>query len=440
MTGRTLRGGALALGLALSGIAISGIVAGAMAAGPQVPIGPDGQPDRQQGLPVAAALAAVPADNPQTPAKVALGRALFFEPRLSADGRVACASCHQPGRAFTDGRATAVGVRGLVGQRNAPSILNTAFAKTLFWDGRVTTLEAQAALPITNPSEMGAASLEAATAKIAGDAKYREAFAAVFGRAPNGSDLTAALAAYERSELAFASAFDAFAAGDTAAMSPAAQRGLATFRGKGHCAACHALNTPGGDGALFMDQRFHNIGAGLAPAGVTALACRTQARLTSGTVIAVDQAAIASELSALGAFLVTKDPDDIAAFKTPSLRNVAVTGPYFHDGSARTLWDVVDHYNRGGRANPWLDPAIRPLKLTEAEIDDLVAFLGSLTSAPFRGVGERELARQRQIANVARPNRDLLRAFSPAPARGDPAAACPQIAPRSTTVAMAGGR
>jgi len=431
MPSRTLRAGALALVVALSG------AAAVIAAQTPSPIDASGQ----LGEPRAATLAAIPADNPQTPQKVALGRALFFERRLSADGTVSCGSCHQPGRAFTDGRAAAVGVKGLVGQRNAPSILNALYFKTLFWDGRAVTLEEQALLPIVNTSEMGRPDLASAVAAIAAEPRYREAFAAVFGRAPNAPDLARAIAAYERSQRAFASPFDAFRAGEAGALSPAARRGFTLFMGKGRCGGCHAPDAPGG-APLLMDQRFHNTGVGVGPGrsarDVTELACRTEARLVAGSVIALDQAAISSELSALGSFLVTKEPADIAAFRTPSLRNVAVTAPYFHDGSAATLWDVVDHYNKGGTANPWLDRGMRPLGLTEAEIGDLVAFLGSLTSAPYRDLGERELARQQAIARVARPARDMVRAFAPPGPRPDPAAACaPRSAPRTMVAATA---
>jgi cytochrome c peroxidase len=422
MTSRTLCGAlALVLGAASAGAA-------------SLPSATAGQ----QGEPRAATLAAIPADNPQTPAKVALGRSLFFDPRLSADGTVSCGSCHAPGRAFTDGRRASVGLKGLVGQRNAPTILNALYEKTLFWDGRAASLEDQALKPIVNTSEMGRPDLDSAVAAVAQDARYRAQFAQVFGRGPNAPDLARAIAAYERSELAFAAPFDAFAAGDAGAMSAEARRGWALFRGKGRCVQCHEVSTPGAGGALFMDQGFHNIGVGADRRDLAALACATQARLDAGVRIAVDQAAIASELSALGAFLVTKQPGDIATFKTPSLRNVALTAPYFHDGSARTLWDVVDHYNKGGVKNPWLDRAIHPLRLSEAEVGDLVAFLGALTSAPFRAQGERELARQHQIAAMSRPGRDMVRAFAAAPPRGDPALACAPggAAPRTTVAAV----
>jgi len=378
----------------------------------------------QVGLPVAATQAAIPADNPQTPEKVALGQRLFFDARLSADGKVACASCHDPARAFTDGRAASVGVGGRNGQRNAPTVLNALYNKTLFWDGRVATLEDQAVLPILNPSEMGQPHLDAAVAAIARDRGYQRAFRRAFGRPPNGPDLVRAIASYERALVAFAAPFDAWIAGDAAAVGEPAKRGWSLFIGKARCHTCHAVADGRGDRTFFMDHRFHNIGVGVERHNVVALACQAQARLNSGNVLAVDQAAIQTELSALGSFLVTKHPDDIAAFRTPSLRNVAVTAPYFHDGSARTLWDVVDHYNKGGMANPWLDAEMQPLRLSEAEIADLVAFMASLTSAPYRERGTRELARQGAVARTTRPERDVGRAFGAKVARPDAAMAC----------------
>jgi cytochrome c peroxidase len=378
----------------------------------------------QVGLPVAATLAAIPADNPQTPDKVALGAKLFFDRRLSLDGTVACGSCHNPARAFSDGRTASVGVKGRVGQRNAPTILNTLYSKTLFWDGRATTLEEQAVLPILNPSEMGQANLDAAAAAIANDGEYRSAFQKVFGRPLNGPDLARAIASYERSEIAFASPFDESANGNARAISDSARRGWALFSTKARCNSCHAVEDTTPDRTFFTDQSFHNIGVGIDRHNVVTLACEAQARFNTRNVLAIDRAAIQTDMSALGSFLVTKQPADIATFKTPSLRNVLVTAPYFHDGSARTLWDVVDHYNKGGMNNPWLDEKIRPLGLSETEIDDLVAFLASLTSAQFREQGAKALAVQREIARASRPERDNARAFGPKPTRPDPALAC----------------
>src|SRR6266849_9295198 len=152
----------------------------------------------QVGVPVAATRGAIPADNPQTPEKIELGMKLFFDGRLSADGTVACATCHDPARAFTDGRPVSIGIKGRAGQRNAPTILNALYNETQFWDGRAKTLEQQAALPIVNPVEMGQPSLDAAVARIAAIGEYQQAFRRVFGRPPNGPDLVRAIASYER--------------------------------------------------------------------------------------------------------------------------------------------------------------------------------------------------------------------------------------------------
>jgi cytochrome c peroxidase len=378
----------------------------------------------QVGLPAAATLAGVPADNPQSTDKAALGEKLFFDGRLSLDGTVACSTCHDPARAFTDGRSVSIGIKGRFGQRNAPTILNALYNKALFWDGRAVTLEDQTAFPIQNPSEMGQPNLDAAAAAIAQDREYQQAFQKAFGRLPNGPDLARAIASYERTQFSFASPFDSFIAGNKDAISDSAKRGWELFVAKARCNTCHALTDTRRDPTFFIDQQFHNTGVGIVQHNVVALACSARARLNSGDRIAVDQAAIQSELSALGSFLVTKQQADIATFKTPNLRNVLITGPYFHDGSVRTLWDVVDHYNKGGAVNPWLDRDIQPLALSETEIDDVVAFLASLTSAQYREQGVKELARQREIARTSRPLRDTARAFGPKPTQPNPALAC----------------
>ncbi|MDB5445133.1 MAG: cytochrome peroxidase, partial [Phenylobacterium sp.] len=326
----------------------------------------------QVGLPVAATRAAIPADNPQTPDKVALGEKLFFDGRLSQDGTVACSTCHDPAKAFTDGRPVSIGIKGRPGQRNSPTVLNALYNQFQFWDGRATTLEAQAVLPIQNPNEMGQPNLDAAVAAIAKHREYQQAFQKVFGRPPSGADLGRALASYERTQIAFGSPFDEFMAGNKNAISEPAKRGWQLFNTKARCNLCHALTDTKQDPTFFMDQQFHNIGIGIIRHNVVALACKAQASLNSGNTIAVDQAAIGSELSVLGRFLVSKQQADIASFKTPSLRNALVTAPYFHDGSQRTLWDVMDHYNKGdGIHNPWLDQDMQPLGLSEAEIDDV---------------------------------------------------------------------
>lgn len=382
---------------------------------------------QQVGVPADATRAAIPLDNPQTPEKIALGRQLFFDGRLSADGTIACSTCHDPARAFTDGRPTSIGIKGRVGQRNAPTILNALYNRTQFWDGRVKTLEEQAKLPIINPSEMGQSSLEAAVAKIAAIGEYQRAFRDVFGRSPNGRDLLRAIASYERTQVSFTAPFDRFIAGDGNAVDDAAKRGWELFNTRGRCNKCHALTETERDATFFTDHDFHNIGIGILRHDVVALARRAQQLIGSGDTAAIDHAAIQMDLTALGRFLITKEAHDIAAFKTPGLRNVLVTGPYFHDGSQETLWDVMDHYNKGaGAQNPYLDEDIEPLALTEGEIDDVVAFLASLTSALYQEQGAKELARQRELSRAKRPQRDTARAFGPRPVRPKP----PPLDPR----------
>jgi cytochrome c peroxidase len=371
---------------------------------------------RQVGLPIAATRAAVPADNLQTPAKVALGQKLFFDGRLSADGTVACSTCHDPARAFTDGRPVSIGIKGRAGQRNAPTILNALYNKTQFWDGRATTLEQQAALPIVNPVEMGQPNLDAAVARIESIPDYARRFRGVFGRPPNGPDLTRAIASYERTLVSFDSPFDRFIAGDTSAIDESAKRGWELFNTRGRCNKCHALSEHTRDPTYFIDQDFHNIGVGIIRHDVVALAVKAERLVDSTSAKAIDDAALQTEMSALGRYLVTRKEPDIASFKTPNLRNVLITAPYFHDGSQATLWDVVDHYNKGdGVQNPFLDQDIQPLALSERDIDDLVAFMASLTSPEYREQGLKELARQRAISRTNRPQRDTARAFGPKP-------------------------
>jgi cytochrome c peroxidase len=387
---------------------------------------------KQVGLPVAVTHAAIPADNPQTPQKIALGEKLFFDGRLSADGTVACSTCHDPARAFTDGKPVSIGIKGRAGQRNAPTVLNTLYNKTQFWDGRAKTLEEQAALPIANPSEMGQPDLDAAVKQIAAINEYQQAFRQIFGRPPNGPDLVRAIASYERTQVLFDSPFDHFIAGDKSAISDSAKRGWELFNAKARCNKCHALNETMRDPTFFVDQDFHNIGIGIIRHNVVALACQAEQLINSGNTVAVDHAAIQTEMSALGRFLVTKKEADIASFKTPSLRNVLITAPYFHDGSQATLWDAVDHYNKGdGLKNPYLDQDMQPLALSEREIDDVVALMASLTSPQYKDLGAKELARQRELSRKNRPQRDTARAFGPKPVQPKPSRDCSFAQPKS---------
>jgi cytochrome c peroxidase len=287
----------------------------------------------------------VPADNPQTAAKIALGAALYFDPRLSVDDTVSCATCHEPSMGWANHNPTDTGIQGRVGSRNSGTILDAAYMKFQFWDGRAATLEEQALGPIANPLEMGE-TLANVVRKLDAIPGYRHQFREVFGTdgvTENG--IAKALAAFERTIVSGPSPYDRFLGGEATALSAAAQRGLALFSGKGRCVLCHG-------GPMFSDQSFHNLGVGMS-----------------------------RETPDVGREAVTKNPSHRGRFKTPGLRNVALTWPYLHDGSAATLDDVLALYNRGGEPNANLDPMMRPLRLTPAELGDLKSFLEALTGA-----------------------------------------------------------
>jgi cytochrome c peroxidase len=264
------------------------------------------KPLQQVGVPVEMTREKIPTDNPQTPEKISLGQRLFFERRLSVDGTVSCSTCHDPALAFTDRKPTSVGVKGRVGQRNAPTILNALYNKTQFWDGRVNTLEEQAALPIVNAVEMGHPNLDAAVAQIAAVEEYQQAFRVVFGRPPNGPDLLRAIASYERTQLSFDSPFDHFIAGETNAIDESAKRGWEIFNTSGRCNKCHAVTETTRDVTNFIDNDFHNIGIGIIRHNVVALARQAEQLIKSGDTAAIDRAAIQTDMSALGRFLITK--------------------------------------------------------------------------------------------------------------------------------------
>ena len=335
---------------------------------------------------------------------VALGDKLFNDKRLSVNDKVSCATCHEPEKAFTDHKPLAEGVAAPKQrtQRNSPTAVNAMFNQTQFWDGRAPSLEEQAKLPVLNPIEMGQKSPDDVVAKIRGIPEYRDAFQKIAGREPTYDDIAGAIAAFERTLFAGDSPFDRFVAGDDKAISPAAKRGWALFNGKGRCSNCHAFSTVS---PLFSDQKFHNIGIAAHKTDFIGLARKAAVAVRSGDLKQIDELAIQSNLSELGRFLVTKHSNDVGAFKTPTLRNIAVTGPYMHDGSLATLWDVMDHYNKGGVPNPNLDGGMQRLGLSEAEIDDMVAFMESLTSPRFAALGRTEMAKQRAKKNV-RPERD----------------------------------
>jgi len=346
----------------------------------------------------------VPADVAPTPQKVALGEKLFNDVRLSTNDKVSCATCHDPAKGFVDGKPLAEGVAAPKEKtkRHSPTVLNAVFNATQFWDGRAATLEDQAKLPITNPIEMGQKDGQAVMTKVLAIPEYATAFKETFGREGTFDDLAAAIAAFERTQISSQAPFDRFVAGDENAISPSAKRGWGLFNGKARCNTCHAFGTTN---PTFSDQRFHNIGIAAHKTDFIGLARKAVGMVKSGDLKQIDELAIESDLSELGRFLVTKHANDVGAFKTPGLRDVAVTAPYMHDGSLATLWDVMDHYNKGGVPNPNLDGGMQRLGLSEAQIDDVVAFMQSLTSERFAALAKTENAKQ-QARKGTRPERD----------------------------------
>jgi cytochrome c peroxidase len=346
----------------------------------------------------------IPKDNTSTPERVALGRKLYFETRLSKDGSVACATCHDVSRGFTDRRNTSEGIGDQLGQRNAPTTLNAAFFSSQFLDGRAASLEEQAKLPLINPIEMGQADGNAVAAAISGDAEYQKAFQAAYGRGVNYDDVGRALATFERTLLFLDAPFDRFARGDATAISADAVAGWALFNGKARCTACHQISS---NNPIGTDNRFHNIGVSARHHDFEALAKQALTALAkNSSKETLDQLALQTNLSELGRFVVTRNRGDIGAFKSSQLRNVGITAPYMHDGSLATLWDVIDHYNKGGEANGFLDGGIEPLALNETEVFQLVAFLFTLTDDRLYDQNQTEAARQQQIAAQRRPFRD----------------------------------
>jgi cytochrome c peroxidase len=346
----------------------------------------------------------VPADNPMNEARIALGRRLYFETRLSKDGTVACATCHDVTRGFTDRRNTAEGIGDQIGQRNSPTTLNAAFFASQFWDGRAGKLEDQAILPIVNPIEMGQPNGAAVVASIANDPEYQKAFQAAYGRAVTYEDIGRALAAFERTLIFLDAPFDRFARGDASAISRDAQAGWALFNGKARCTACHQISSSNPTGT---DSRFHNVGVSARHQDFEKLAKQgLEALKKDSSKETIDKLALQTNLSELGRFVVTRNRSDIGAFKTSQLRNVGITAPYMHDGSMATLWDVMDHYNKGGEPNPYLDGGIEPLALTEPELAQLVAFMFTLTDDRLSDQNKSEMERQQGIATQRRLFRD----------------------------------
>jgi len=289
----------------------------------------------------------VPANNPQTDAKILLGKQLYFDKRLSVDNTVSCASCHRPDHGWADLTPVSEGVGHTKGGRNSPTVLNSAYYNFQFWDGREKDLEGQALGPIQNPVEMQM-TMPMALDRLKNIPGYVKAFDEVFGTEPNAEGIAKAIAAFERTVISTNSPYDNYMRGDKKAMSSAAIRGMKLFNGKAHCSSCHS-------GPNFSDSRFHNLGIGFKN----------------------------RKFEDVGRYNVTKDPIDMGAFKTPTMRSVELTPPYLHDGSEKTLEDVVNLYDKGGIPNPNHDPLMLPLHLTKAEKSDLVAFLKALTGEPL---------------------------------------------------------
>jgi cytochrome c peroxidase len=304
-----------------------------------------------------------------TPEKVRLGRWLFFDPRLSADGTVSCASCHRPEHAFSEPTAVSTGIGGRKGRRKSQPILNAAFPvyPSYFWDGRATSLAEQVKGPVENPAEMGSSAEHVALtlARIEG---YRPYFREAFG--DDRADLaraSEAIAAYEATLLSGNSRWDRFEAGDASALDARERRGRELFFGRAECAQCHL-------GPNLSDSLFHNLGVGYTP----------PASLVEP---------LEAGFSDRGRFEATRDPKDLGAFKTPTLRDVSKHAPYMHDGSMATLEEAVLHYWRGGFANPWLSERMRPVPMSRDDLEALVAFLRALDGEGYLDPGPRSFPR-----------------------------------------------
>ena len=291
-----------------------------------------------------------PKNNPYSAAKAELGRYLYFDKRLSSDGTVSCATCHDPKYGYTDGAPVSTGIRGQKGSRSAPTVINRAFSLAQFWDGRAATIEEQAKGPIANPIEMGNTH-EAAAAAIAKIQGYRPMFVKAFGSDPVDIDRIAmAIATFERTVLSGNAPYDRYKKGDKNAMAPEQVRGMSVFFDKAKCDRCH-------ENSNFTLNAYAIIGIGMDKPEPD-----------------------------LGRYVMTKDPRDWGVFKIPTLREIEHTAPYMHDGSLKTLEEVVDYYDQGGYANKNLDANIRKLNLTDQDKKDLVAFLKALSGAGWQQI------------------------------------------------------
>jgi len=336
----------------------------------------------------------VPENNPLTAEKISLGQQLFEDKRFSTTGEVSCATCHATDKAFTDGPLkVSEGINGLTGTRNAPTVLNAAYFSSQFWDGRSPDLEDQALHPFTNPVEMGLPDHEPILEICRSDPEYQAAFQEVFGKSGEGitmTEVTQAIAAFERTLVFGDSRFDRWYFEGEATLSAEEIKGFELFVNEARCVSCHVVEQTQ---AIFTDNRFHNVGVGINDIQEDVPEFTNAFLEAEHTLAEVDVKVLSdARTSELGRFAVTRGFDDLGSFKTSTLRNIAVTAPYFHDGSVATLREVVVHYNNGGvteegdPVNDFLSGGIRPLNLTEDEIDAVVAFLETLTSPQFEAL------------------------------------------------------
>jgi cytochrome c peroxidase len=326
----------------------------------------------------------VPNTNPLTREKIELGRKLFYDRRLSLNDTFSCAMCHVPEQGFTSNElAMAVGIEGRSVRRNSPTIYNSAYAELLFHDGREENLEQQVWGPLLANNEMANPSVGYVLTKIREIDDYRGMFEAAFdGKGVSMETLGMALASYQRTLVSGDSSFDRwYYGGDSAVLSDSARRGFELFRGKARCAACHTI---GGQAALFSDNQLHNTGIGYRES-MGIYPDKERVTVAPGVTIDIDRSIIdqvgEKPPTDVGRYEVTQNPHDRWKYKTPSLRNIALTAPYMHNGSLGTLMDVVEFYDQGGVVNELLDPLIKPLNLNQQEKADLVAFLNALTGS-----------------------------------------------------------
>ena len=348
----------------------------------------------------------IPENNPQTPEKIALGEKLYNETRFSTTGEVGCFTCHDPKEGLHRlPLKISEGIEKKTGTRNSPTVINSAYFTTQFWDGRSPDLEDQALHPFINPVEHGLKNHDPILEIVRKDPEYAKAFKEVFGKSGKEitmREVTLAIAAFERTVISGDSPFDRYYfGGEEDALTEQQKRGFDLFLNEGRCVSCHVIEQTQ---ALFTDNRFHNIGVGINNIQEDVPKLASNFLEADRTLSEVDVEVLTDpRTSELGRFAISHGFDDLGSFKTPTLRNVAVTAPYMHDGSIETLEDVVVHYNNGGvtevgdPVNDFLSGGIRALNLEEEQIDDLVAFMEALTSPEFETAGRRRQWREVEV-------------------------------------------